>query len=221
MWRRAWIILLVVVALVGAAVGAALMQTPKYDGSIKMLVGQEPGVAQAQGQNPLDAFNLQQITLTLTEAANSSTVAEEVIRQLDLQMTPAEFSENLKVEQIKATQLIEITYRDTDPNRAQQIVNTVGDVFSEKASEAGTTANALSATVWERSQVPDSPAAPNLILYIGLALMMGSFLGVSLALLVDYLDDSWRSPEEAEQISGVPTLAVVPAFEASKVKKGR
>jgi capsular polysaccharide biosynthesis protein len=36
---------------------------------------------------------------------------------------------------------------------------------------------------------------------------------------VEQLDDRWRSPEEVEQISGVPTFGVIPEVEVSKSKK--
>jgi capsular polysaccharide biosynthesis protein len=51
-----------------------------------------------------------------------------------------------------------------------------------------------------------------------LALVAGGALGVALAFLLEYLDDSWGSPEEAEQISGVPTFGVIPTFKVSKAR---
>lgn len=55
-----------------------------------------------------------------------------------------------------------------------------------------------------------------------LALVLGLMLGVGLAFLLEYLDDSWRSPEEVEQVSGVPTFGVIPEFKVPKdVKKDR
>jgi capsular polysaccharide biosynthesis protein len=48
-------------------------------------------------------------------------------------------------------------------------------------------------------------------------------LGIGLAFLMEYLDDTWRSPEEVERVSGVPTFATVPEFDLAKneKKKGR
>jgi hypothetical protein len=43
-------------------------------------------------------------------------------------------------------------------------------------------------------------------------------LGVGLAFLLEYLDDGWRSPEEVEQISGVPTYALIPRNDLSAIK---
>jgi capsular polysaccharide biosynthesis protein len=48
--------------------------------------------------------------------------------------------------------------------------------------------------------------------------MLGGILGLGLAFLLENLDDSWRSPEEVELVSGVPTFGVIPVYEFSKGK---
>jgi capsular polysaccharide biosynthesis protein len=45
-------------------------------------------------------------------------------------------------------------------------------------------------------------------------------IGVGLAFLLDYLDDDWRSPDEVEQVSRVPTFGVIPTFKLHKRKGG-
>jgi succinoglycan biosynthesis transport protein ExoP len=49
--------------------------------------------------------------------------------------------------------------------------------------------------------------------------LMGSVIGVGAAFLLEFLDHSWRSPEEAESISGIPTLGIVPRFKRPLSKK--
>jgi protein tyrosine kinase modulator len=44
---------------------------------------------------------------------------------------------------------------------------------------------------------------------------------VGLALLMEYLDHGWHSPEEVERVSGVPTFATIPEFSSAMRKKGR
>jgi len=51
------------------------------------------------------------------------------------------------------------------------------------------------------------------------ALVLGVLVGLVLVFLLEYLDDSWRSPEEAERVSGVPNLAVIPKFTISNSSK--
>lgn len=43
LWKRLWIVVLAVVLAVGVTEGFTLMQTPQYEASIKILVGQEGG----------------------------------------------------------------------------------------------------------------------------------------------------------------------------------
>ena len=213
LWKRLWVIALVVIVVVGAAVGLSLAWPPTYQASIKLLVGQNESTV---GESNLgsDVSGLQQFTSTLTTVVDSSPVAEATIRRLDLQITPGNFLDNLSAEQVSGTQVIEVSYEDSSPERVQKVVNTVGSVFSEQVSEISANNGGVTAIVWETAAVPTRPESPDLRLNILVALVMGTTLAVFLAFLMEYLDDSWQSPEEVEQISGAPTLAVIPEYEA-------
>ena len=152
----------------------------------------------------------------MAEAVSSRPIAVAAIRQLNLQTDPDELLENLSVQPVGTTQFIQVDYKDTSPRRAQQIVNAVGEEFSKKVSDVSANASAVTATVWQPATVPKDPVSPNFPLNIGAALVMAAALGIGLAFLLEHLDDTWRSPEEAEQISGLPTLGVIPQFKASK-----
>ena len=213
--KRLWVILVVAVVLAGAAVGLSLAQAPMYESSTKILVGQERGIT----ENPSDVGGLQQLTTTMAEGVNSRPVAEAVIRQQNLRTTSEDFLNHLSVEQVPETQFIQVDYKDSSPERAQQVTDSIGDVFSEQVSQVSPSAGAITATVWERAEVPDGPVSPNPVRNGLLALMLGLMLGVGLAYLWEHLDDSWRSPEEVERVSGLPTYGVIPEFQASVGKK--
>lgn len=216
--RRLWIILLSAVLLAGGAIGVGLLQTPLYEASIKILVGQE-----SQNDQPSnlggDVQGLQQLTQTMAEAVDSRPVAEAVIEDLNLRTDYREFSENLIVEAIPETQFVRVSYRDSDPREARRVVNAVGDEFAEQISEVSTSASSITATVWERAAIPEQAASPNLLQYALLALATGIIIGIGLAFLLELLDDRWESPEEAEEISGAPTLGTVPRFVVQEGKK--
>lgn len=217
--RRLWVIALVAVLLVGAAVGYSFQQTPVYEGSIKILVGQEGDPTSLASEVP----GLQQLTQTMAELVNTRPVAESVIQELNLGVAPEDFLANLDVQQISSTQAIEVSYRDSSPERAAEAANTVGDVFANRVSELNPGTSAITATVWEQAATPEDPVSPDPVRNGLLALVAGLILGVGLAFLLDYFDDSWRSPEELELISGVPTFGMVPQVNVpkSKKKKGR
>jgi capsular polysaccharide biosynthesis protein len=220
--RRLWVILLVVFLVVGAAVGASLWQTPTYEASSEVWVDQQLG---QQGKNLAGSVEgLQSLMPTLIHVIDSRPVAEDATQQLSFEMTPEELLSNLTIEHVEGTNFIHLTYEGTNLAEAAQIVNTVGEVSSERISETTRAAGSdLSANVFVKARVPDNPTpvSPNPLRNGLLAAVFGLMLGIGLALLMEYLDHSWRSPEEVERASGVPTFATIPEFSLAKSKKSK
>jgi capsular polysaccharide biosynthesis protein len=215
--KRLWVILLVVCLVVGASVGASLWQTPTYEASAQVWVDQKQGDQQTNLAGTVEG--LQTIILTMIHAIDSRPVAQEAIQRLGLEMTPAELLDNLTIEQVESTSFIVLTYQSNDPVEATKIVNTVGQVSSELISERSAAGSQLTANVYEEAVVPESPVSPDPLRNGLLAALFGVMLGIGLALLMEYLDHSWRSPEEVEQVSGVPTFATIPEFSLTKSKR--
>jgi capsular polysaccharide biosynthesis protein len=213
LWRRVWVVMLVTTLFVGAAVGWSLMQTPIYEASLRVLVGQGGGIT----QDPAYVEGLQNITGTVAEAIISRPVAEEVAERMEPKMSPEEVLAGLNVQPVPDTQFIEVSYSHPDPEVAREVVNTVGEVVSDQIAD--TTNGSITATVWGKAETPTAAASPTPTYNGFFALVLGVFVGLVLVYLLEYLDDSWRSPEDAERVSGVPNLAVVPEFTISNSSK--
>jgi len=213
--RRLWIILLVMLVCAGLAAGFSYSQTPTYETSILVLIGQKQS-----GDPPTslqgDVYGLQQVTQTVATAASTGPIIDGVAEKLDLD--PPTLPGSLSAEPIEGTTFVEMYYQDTDPKRAQLIANTAGDVLSKRISEVSP-GSGITATVWEEASTPGSPVSPDPVRNILLGLLLGVMVGVGLAFLLDYVDDDWTSPEEAAKVSGVPTFGVIPSFNARKIVK--
>lgn len=218
--RRIWVIALTLVLVVGVVVGYTFIQTPVYEASIKILVGQKAGSDQPTTLGS-DVQGLQELTQTMTLAVDTRPVAQGVIQELNLQESPDALLGNLSAEQVTGTQFIEVSYLNTSPEQAKRIVDAVGEEFTEQVSSVSPTTNAITATVWEPAVIPATPVSPDPLRNCFLALAIGGMLGVGLAFLLEYVDDSWRSPEEVEQITGIPAFGVIPVFEKRNVMEGR
>jgi capsular polysaccharide biosynthesis protein len=216
-WKWFWIVILVTFLLMGAAVGLSFLEEPEYQASIKILVGQESSDSDQSSSLGGAVQGLQDVTLTMAEAVETRSVAEEVIERLDLQMPPGDFLAQLNSEPIPNTQFIEVTYTDGNAEEAGRIANATGEVFSERVSDISP--NAVTATVWDSAATPQYAANLTPLRDVLLAMVVGLMLGIGLAFVFEHLDDSWHSPEEAEQVSGVPTFGVIPAFGGSTSKK--
>ena len=219
--RRLLPIAIVLIAVVGMSLVLTFLQVPMYEASVKMVVGQEQEPGRPSSVSS-DVAGLEQFARTAAEVAETLPVAEEVVRELNLDMTASQLLGSMSVEPVATTQVIQINYVDPDPQRAKQIADTIGEVFSRQISEVSPNANAITATLWERAQVPQAPISPNPLRNAFLALILGVVLAAGLTFLLEHFDDSWRSAEEVESISGLPALAVVPEFQVPKgEKKGR
>src|SRR5215211_2817164 len=218
--NRIWIIVLTTIVAVGIAVVLSSLQTPQYEASIRILIRQESGFV----DTPTNVGGLRDLTATMAKAVATRPVAEETISRLDLNVTPEELLKGLSVYQEAGTQFVQVSYKDPDPVRARLVVTTVGEVFSEqmeRMSKDSPSVSLVTATLWERAAVPAEPASPNPLRNAAVALMVGAVLGIGLAFLREYFDDSWRSTEEAEQVTGMPVFGVIPGDIIPRSKRRR
>lgn len=68
-------------------------------------------------------------------------------------------------------------------------------------------------SVVETASLPVRPISPNIPLNVGLAAIIGLALALGGAFLMEYLDDTVRSPEEAQKLIGAPALTVISKIE--------
>ena len=98
------------------------------------------------------------------------------------------------------------------------------DGLLQKLKEAGISAGLRSSNirVVDPALIPMAPSRPNKSRNIFLAVLVGLIGGIGLALLREYLDNTVKSPNDVENLSRLPSLAVVPAFTSSAgVRPGR
>ena len=189
--RYIWLILITTVLTLGISIAYTLIQTPQYESSVKILIGQESGFVGANG----NVQQLEDLTQTMSQAVQTRPVAEEVIRQQGLNLTPDALLGRLRANQIQQTQFVQVHYRDTDPRTARSMADAVGEVFTEQVSEVSPDYSAVTATLWEQAAVPGQPINVNFKRNIAVGLMIGAMLGVGLAFLLEYLANTKKKGE--------------------------
>jgi capsular polysaccharide biosynthesis protein len=193
--RRLWVIILAPLAIAGTALAFSLLQTPTYEASAMVLVGQQQG----QGDSPARVEELQALIPTAVQIITTHPVAEEATSGLDLAMDPAAVLENLSAQQtIEGGQLIEVSYTDTDPSRSERVVNAVGEVASERISALPMSAYDIKATVVEAATVPRMPDEPDPLRKGILAAVFGTMVGLGLAFVMEVVDSSGKERAKIE-----------------------
>jgi len=106
--------------------------------------------------------------------------------------------------------------RDAESNRQ------LYEGLLQKLKEAGVSAGLRSSNirVVDVARVPTFPSAPNIPRNIVLGLVLGLLGGVGLALVLESFDNTVRTPEEAQIISALPSLGVIPLSAKLIAKNG-
>jgi capsular exopolysaccharide synthesis family protein len=96
--------------------------------------------------------------------------------------------------------------RDAETNR------TLYENLLEKLKEAGVTAGLRSNNIRpvDLARVPSSPAEPNLFRNLSFASVLGLTTGILLAFVLEGLDNTVRTLEQAQAISMLPSLGIIP-----------
>lgn len=96
------------------------------------------------------------------------------------------------------------------------------DALQTKLKEAGITAglNSNNIDIVDRAAEPARPISPQKRRDLLFGLLGGLLLGTIAALFLESLDDTIRTSDDAEAISGLPALAVIPHFDVLKKAGG-
>jgi capsular polysaccharide biosynthesis protein len=163
----------------------SLYKTPTYEATVKMLVSQE----WTEGPTTSwDGGDPQETVLAVYRVVDVESVVRAAIEQLKLPDldTQEMLLEDVSVEPDPGTMFINVSYRDSDPRRAQLIANTIAEMSSQKISDGMPGANSIVAKIWQPATLPENPVSPNLALNMLLALtawglLLGLLIAVSLS----------------------------------------
>jgi exopolysaccharide transport family protein len=96
--------------------------------------------------------------------------------------------------------------RDVDTNRQ------LYEGLLEKLKEAGVTAGLKSNNIRrvDVARAPAAPTEPNIPRNLAFALVLGLTSGIGLAFLLENMDNTVRTTEQAQAVSGLPALGMIP-----------
>jgi polysaccharide biosynthesis transport protein len=123
-----WFWWLLFAILFGSGIGFlySSSQTPTFSARASVFISQ-PTYAEVQTSSQQQAN--ERLTLSYTKMMVQRPVLQDVIDELDLDLSTSFLKKSINVSLIEETQILEIVVLDSDPERAAAIANTLGDVF--------------------------------------------------------------------------------------------
>ena len=211
--KRAWMVVAITgLALVLSAVISFYVQTPVYRTSTTLIVIKEDQPVVDQGTLMLN----RQLVKTYAQIIQSRTVAEEVIPSLNLDMTPTALQNRISVNAVGDTEILRIDIEDPNPVRARILANRVADVF---IVQIGGIMKIDNVSVIDRAVVPDEPFKPRPLMNMAIATVLGLMIGLGLIFLLEYLDNTIKTPDDVQNHLGLPILSGIPHFDLEKEER--
>jgi capsular exopolysaccharide synthesis family protein len=123
---RRWSWLLVIGLLVGGGIGYALSiyQVPEYESTTKVMVLQ----ASVNNVSAAPKISDEELAKTFIELLTTQPVLDAASQKVDYTILPS----NIRAQQIRNTRLLQVTVRDTDPQRAALAANKLVEVLIEQ-----------------------------------------------------------------------------------------
>ncbi|EGA90016.1 chain length regulator (capsular polysaccharide biosynthesis) [Planococcus donghaensis MPA1U2] len=199
------ILAITIVIMIITALISYYFITPIYQTSTQLLISQKQSEVIVDSQS-ID-IDLQLVS-TYSEILKSPIILDQVISQLDLEMSYQEMVEKVNVEVTENSQLLTIFVTDPDPAVAVGIANKVAEVFETEIMELMNIDNVsiLSPAVVLENQTPVSPNPP---LNILLSAIVGLIIGAAIAMILRYLDTTIRVEEDVTDLLNLPVLGAI------------
>lgn len=204
-----WVLVAATIAGGGLGYGLSLQITPTYEATTTLLVTQREteGVVQLN-----DLQTAERLANTFSRLVTLRPVLDQAIADGALPISAKNLDEAISVSNPTGTQLLEVSARAEDPDFAAHLANTVSTAFIS-SNQAELTARPGLVSIVEDALPPDDPVSPRPLLNAVLAAMLSLGAAGAVVLLVEYLDDTVKGPEQAQEITGLPTLGRIERFE--------
>lgn len=192
----------VVLALATAGVSWGLMQN-QYTATVSVYVLSSSTGDQSKIQNS-DLTASQLMANDIAELATSDIVTERTAEELGMSSLSGY---DVSVNSSTTTRVIEISVESGDPQAAATVANKMSEVLSSVAQEV---MGVESVNVVDQAKVPTAPSGPNRVMYTAVAFLAGLFLAVAIVVVMDMVNTRVRTPEEAEELLGIPVIGRIP-----------
>ncbi|CAM4467081.1 YveK family protein [Paenibacillus typhae] len=211
--KRLWMIVsIVVVVCLLAGVYSLYIKNPVYEASTKIIVNQTQQVQTSASQLDLNQINTNiQLINTYKEIIKTPAILDVVAKDYpEFNTTAEELLKKVNVSSVNNTQVMTLVVRDNSYQRAAEIVNAISLVFKQ---EIPSLFNVQNVSILNEAKlnppVAPGPVEPNVVMNMAIAIIVSLMIGLGIAFLLEYLDDTLKTEEDIEKYLGLPTIAMI------------
>lgn len=200
------ILIILVVMFLGAAIAGVytkFLVTPMYSATSTMLVLTKETTLSSLADLQIGS----QLTQDYSMLLKTRTVMQDVVDNLNLDMTYQQLENSITISYPEDTRIMEITVTNEDPELAKKIVDEVAEVGSKFI---GDQMEVVPPKIVEDGEVPAGPVSPSMKKNIMLGALAGLVLAGGIVIILTLMDDTLKSEDDIERYLGISTLASIP-----------
>lgn len=147
------------------------------------------------------------LTKDYTVLIESTPVMEQVIENLDLDMSAEDLKGSVSIVNPTDSRILEISVTNTDPEMAKKIVDELAEVSS---AFIGDKMEVIPPKIIEEGKIPTYRSAPSVKKNAVMGLLFGAVVCAAIIAVYTIMDDTLKTEEDVAKYLGISVLASVP-----------
>lgn len=192
---------------VGGFLLAKLVIPPTYESDATMVV--TAGQTAQSNVITYDQLNTaQQLINTCAVVLKSDTVLDQVINDLELDISSKDLAKKVSVSGVNQTEVLDISVKYSDPQTAAMIANDITKIAPQILIK---TVKASSVEIVSPAKENKAPVSPKVPLITLIAFLVGAAVSGGTAIVIEMTDTTFTTEEDLKDCLGVTVLGVIPS----------
>ena len=209
------IVLIVLSFLLISSIYNIFFINKEYEANVKIFIGKQKFKNTTETYNNEEINLYQRLITTYSEVIKSKKLINESIKGSKMNYLQDKYKninydllmENLTVNPIANTQIIEIKYKSLNSQQSYDLLYSITENLISYSKELYPNVNI---TVLEQVRVNLKPLMNKKLTIIGLGLMLGLIVGIGGIIGVMYLNNTYKNQKSLEEEIGLTVIGVIP-----------
>ena len=215
-WKN--IVLIVLSFLLISSIYNIFFINKEYEANVKIFIGKQKFKNITENYNNEEINLYQRLITTYSEVIKSKKLINESIKGSKMNYLQDKYKninydllmENLTVNPIANTQIIEIKYKSLNPQQSYDLLYSITENLISYSKELYPNVNI---TVLEQVHVNLNQLMNKKLTIIGLGLILGLIVGIGGIIGVMYLNNTYKNQKSLEEEIGLTVIGVIPKID--------
>lgn len=215
-WKN--IVLIVLSFLLISSIYNIFFINKEYESNVKIFIGKQKFKNITETYNNEEINLYQRLITTYSEVIKSKKLINESIKGSKMNYLQDKYKninydllmENLTVNPIANTQIIEIKYKSLNPQQSYDLLYSITENLISYSKELYPNVNI---TILEQVHVNLNQLMNKKLTIIGLGLMLGLIVGIGGIIGVMYLNNTYKNQKSLEEEIGLTVIGVIPKID--------